>query len=737
MSLKTLQNLNEQQENRIFDMLGYKGPKTKQAKQQYLASNQAARLAYNSILAKMTSKREARLMQTREANTVTPMSQGGLTYDELYNKVKMQSGGLATEEEIQKVFVDELGRAAASGEGRGLEFYKDYTPEQVKQMVAASPEAQTYREKTKSPERPETPVATAAQIEAKPEQDVQFTPIEESRKATTVKAERAEAVAPDARDAVTMDATKTKEAVGEELGKVSAVQGEVSNEAQVQAQTVDATATAVKNVQEAQLDKAVQIDNTPKRKVEAEELIDGSSVKSALVEQNLDKFQAAQADLDPMATIQGQLGVLTKDFDVNNPPAWAAGAVRSATAILNQRGLGASSVAGQAVIQAVMESAIPIAQVDAATTANLNLQNLSNRQQRAVVAAQQRAAFLGQEFDQNFQAKVANAAKISDIANQNFSAEVQVTLENARMAQSVDLANLNNKQARIMAEAAQIANLETANLNNRQQAAVQNANAFLQMDMTNLQFEQQTHLFKAQEQIKSLLTDAAAENAAKQFNATSENQVNQFYDSLSSEIARFNTQQYNAMEQFNASQEMAIDQFNIQQENAVTQFNAQNGLVVSQANAQWRRQIATQDTAAINQVNQLNAQNALAMNIREYEGLWQEKRDQMQFAFNSAESVLDRENELAKMVLTANSTIDAAKYGMAGDMGGALGEVLSAITNAKYTNNRSNTVVNNSNSGGNYVVNPFTNNKYTSTQGGGSPTGNESSSYFGAARSPD
>ena len=63
-----------------------------------------------------------------------------------------------------------------------------------------------------------------------------------------------------------MDATKTKEAVGEELDKVSAVQGEVSNEAQVQAQTVDATATAVKNVQEAQLDKAVQIDNIPKEK---------------------------------------------------------------------------------------------------------------------------------------------------------------------------------------------------------------------------------------------------------------------------------------------------------------------------------------------------------------------------------------------------------------------------------------------------------------------------------------
>ena len=49
----------------------------------------------------------------------------------------------------KKVFVEELGRAAASGEGRGLEFYKDYTPEQVKQMVAASPEAQAYKEKNK------------------------------------------------------------------------------------------------------------------------------------------------------------------------------------------------------------------------------------------------------------------------------------------------------------------------------------------------------------------------------------------------------------------------------------------------------------------------------------------------------------------------------------------------------------------------------------------------------------
>ncbi len=699
MSLKTLQDLNEQQENRIFDMLGYKGPKTKQAKQQYLASNQAARLTYNSILSQITNKRQSRLMQTREANTVPTMAQGGLTYDELYQNVL----GRKADPGAQKFYEGEGGYGKTldasevdlfiqSAQNAG-EDVRPLNQEKVNELKRRAGK-NTQDDVTK----PDTPVVEAKKIEFKPEQDVAYTDIAGKTAEDTRTATGTTAVAPDARDAVTVDAKTTKADVGKELEKVSAVQGTVSQDAKVQAETVDATATAVKNVQEAQLDKAIQIDNAPKRKLEAEELIDGSSVKSALVEQNLDKFQAAQADLDPMATIQGQLSVLTKDFDVNSPPAWAAGAVRSATAILNQRGIGASSMAGQAVVQAVMESAIPIAQVDAATTANLNLTNLSNRQQRAVVAAQQRATFLGQEFDQNFQARVANAAKISDIANQNFNAEVQVTLENARMAQSVDLANLNNKQARVMAEAAQIANLETANLNNRQQAAVQNANAFLQMDMTNLNFQQQTSLFKAQEQIKSLLTDAAAENAAKQFNATSQNQVNQFYDSISSEVSRFNAQQSNAMEQFNVSQEAALEQFNVSQENAIAQFNAQNGLVVSQANAQWRRQIATQDTGAINQVNQLNAQSALAMNIRQYEGLWQEKRDMLQFAFNSAESILDRENELGKIALQANSTITAAKYGMAGDMGGAAGEFLAAIANAKYNSNRTNTVVQNTNS---------------------------------------
>ena len=65
---------------------------------------------------------------------------------------------------------------------------------------------------------------------------------------------------------------------------------------------------------------------------------------------------------------------------------------------MQQRGLGASSIAGQALVQAAMESALPIAQADAQIQAQFRHRTLSNRQQRAMLAAQQRAQFIGQSL---------------------------------------------------------------------------------------------------------------------------------------------------------------------------------------------------------------------------------------------------------------------------------------------------------------------------------------------------
>ena len=91
--------------------------------------------------------------------------------------------------------------------------------------------------------------------------------------------------------------------------------------------------------------------------------------------------------------------------------------MRQATAIMAQRGL--VKALWQDKLCKGDGEALPIAMQDAQTVARFEEQNLSNRQQRAMLAAQQRAQFLGMEFDQEFQARVQNA-KISTLLTQTF-----------------------------------------------------------------------------------------------------------------------------------------------------------------------------------------------------------------------------------------------------------------------------------------------------------------------------
>ena len=98
----------------------------------------------------------------------------------------------------------------------------------------------------------------------------------------------------------------------------------------------------------------------------------------------VEQIVAQSANPTASATVAGQLSNLLTDFDASNPPSWAAGAMRAATAEMVRRGLGSSSIAGQAIVQAAMESALPIAQADAQIQAQFEGQNLSNRQQMAV-----------------------------------------------------------------------------------------------------------------------------------------------------------------------------------------------------------------------------------------------------------------------------------------------------------------------------------------------------------------
>jgi len=385
-------------------------------------------------------------------------------------------------------------------------------------------------------------------------------------------------------------------------------------------------------------------------------------------------IQHAEATPSRQATVAGQLETLMADFEGGETPAWAAGSMRTAMATLSARGLGASSLAGQAVIQAAMESALPIAQMDAQVQAQFEGQNLSNRQQRAMLAAQQRATFIGQEFDQAFQARVQNAAKIADIANMNFTADQQIALEDSRAANTMALGNLSNSQAVVMAQAAALANIDMSNLNNRQQAEVQNAQNFLQMDMSNLANQQQAAMFKSQQNVQALFTDQAAKNAAEQFNATSENQTQQFFNNLASQTNQFNASQSNAMQQFNVDQANTLLEFNADLQSAREMFNAQNYLTVAQANAQWRQSVQTMNTAAINASNMDYAKQVNNLSQAALDQIWMRDRDIMDYAWRSSESAIDRQKSILIAEMQAQAQVDQAK-------GGAFGKLFSLAGN--------------------------------------------------------
>ena len=499
---------------------------------------------------------------------------------------------------------------------------------------------------------------------------------------TTMRNAAQGAVAPTAYDTSTTSATQGDGLAGDAARQASdAVQGRTG------AITAGSTVTGVTDettlvdgVTAAQ-GTAVKVDAPMQREIQAGEIISGSA-DAEKAAKFTEQVQAAEATPSKKATVAGQLESLMTSFDDGATPAWAAGAMRAAQESMLARGMGASSMSGQAIVQAAMESALPIAQMDASTQATFEQANLSNRQQRAMQMAEQRAKFVGMEFDQDFQSRVQNSARIGDIANMNFTAEQQIALENSRAANTMELNNLSNRQGKVMAQAGALANLEQANLSNQQQAAVQNAQNFLAMDMQNMNNLQQSDVFRAQQRQQALFSDAAAINASKQFNATSENQTKQFTKNIQSQVEQFNASQVNAMDSQNQQEANAMEKFKQDIMNQRDQFTAANQLVVDQNNAVWRREIATADTAAVNRANELNAAATLDMSKTAFNNLWNYYGDTMEWAWTSAENQQERWNKLAQQQMINDGKTTVAQlendYQSSIGFGSMIGKFLTA-----------------------------------------------------------
>ncbi len=189
-----------------------------------------------------------------------------------------------------------------------------------------------------------------------------------------------------------------------------------------------------------------------------------------------------------------------------------------------------------------------------------------------------------------------------------------------------------------------------------------NANLVATLNLQNLSNDQQT-----------LLSNAAWDNAAKQFNATSIDQNQHFFTNLVAQIADQNANRATTVSQFNAGETNKMDQFKANLDSQRQEFNTQNQLLVDQSNVQWRRTINTANTAGQNAVNQANTMNAFNVSQTDLNNLWQQARDEASWALTSSENSQNRALSLVNSSLNRQTSLDILNSQMQAQMYSQLG----------------------------------------------------------------
>ena len=260
--------------------------------------------------------------------------------------------------------------------------------------------------------------------------------------------------------------------------------------------------------------------------------------------------QAQTEQLDERATVQFQIGELFKSLEEGKPPpAWAAPAVRKVTAMMAQRGLGASSMAAAAIQQSIMESGIPIASADAARYAAIQTQNLNNKQQTAL----------------------QNAMTYAAMDKANLSARLQTAVNNAQSFLKMDVQNLTGEQQ-----------LQTIDLQSRFQKLVSDSAQENAVRQFNAKSEMQVDQFYAEMGVQIDNANSNRLAAIREFNADSENTGSRFLTQVQAARDTFDSKLSAEIDQSNAVWRRNINTANTTTQNETNRINAANLLNISQ-----------------------------------------------------------------------------------------------------------------------------------------------------------
>lgn len=109
------------------------------------------------------------------------------------------------------------------------------------------------------------------------------------------------------------------------------------------------------------------------------------------------------------------------------------------------------------------------------------------------------------------------------------------------------------------------------------------------------------------------------------------------------------------MEAENARAENLMAEFNEEEKRAREEFNAENARIIETSNAQYKQQVTTDETAAINSAYELEAKAANTLGKAAYDNLVAEAKDLMYYAFQGEQGRLDRANKITTATINGDS----------------------------------------------------------------------------------
>ena len=353
----------------------------------------------------------------------------------------------------------------------------------------------------------------------------------------------------------------------------------------------------------------------------AETILDNPATVTAQIDNNPVEVQAAIAALPQEALVSVQLESLLSGIDEGVTPSWARPAVRLVESRLNARGLNVSTVGRDALFNAIIQTALPIAQSNATALQQRATQNLSNEQQANILQATQDMQLRLTNLANRQTAETQSAQLAQQINLSQGQLTQQTTLTEAQQQQQLRLQSLQNEQQIAVANLGNDQQIELANLQVEAQRLGANQSAVNQERLAEMQvaanflqkngdFKQQMELANLSNEQQMRLAFLTAKNQAEAQNMSAAQQTELTNLNKNLEVNKLNAQ---------LAQQMGLAQLNVDQQRAMTnaanvanmnmaQFNADQQ--VQLANSKFMQTMTLQD---FTQNQQAIMQNATAM----------------------------------------------------------------------------------------------------------------------------